>query len=71
MKLLGLIRKLTFFISTLDILLMLYFVSVRSKLEYAPVTVFDSSKLYHMKRKFAALCQDTISQDMEYRHDSM
>jgi hypothetical protein len=53
---------------------MLYFALVRSKLEYAfvawnSVTFTDSNKLERVQRKFAALCHETFSQDVEYYYD--
>jgi hypothetical protein len=71
LKLLELIRTITFSFSTLDSLLMLYFALVRSKLEYAfvvwnSVTNTDSNKLEHIQRKFAALCHSRFFRDMEY-----
>jgi hypothetical protein len=59
MKLLGLIRTVTFSFSTLDSLLMLYFALVKSKLEYASASVACNSvttadSRAHL-RKFAAL----------------
>jgi hypothetical protein len=61
LKLLGLIRTITFCFSTLVSLLMLCFTLVRSKLEYTSVawnslTITDSNKLQRIQRKFAALC---------------
>jgi hypothetical protein len=56
MKLLGLILTLTFSLSTLDSLLILFFALVRSKFEYAyvawnSVTVTDSDKLERVQKK--------------------
>jgi hypothetical protein len=76
LKLLGLIRIITFYLSTLNSLLMLYFALVRSELEYASVawnsvTVIDSNKLERIERKFAALCHNRIFQDMEYHCNTL
>jgi hypothetical protein len=65
MKLLGLIRTLTFSFSTIDSLLILCFALVRSKLEYASVvwnsvTITDSNKLERIQRIFAALCNSRL-----------
>jgi hypothetical protein len=74
MKLLGLIRTLTFNFSTLGSLLILFFALVGSKLEYASVawnsvTATDSNELERVQRKFAALCHKRFFQDMEYHYD--
>jgi hypothetical protein len=71
MKLLGLIRTLTFSFSTLDSLLILFFASVISKLEYASVawnsvTVTDSNKLERVQKTFAALCHRRFFHNMDY-----
>jgi hypothetical protein len=76
MKLLGLIRTLTFSFSTIDSLLILFFALVRSKLEYASVawnsiTITDSNKREGMQRKFAALCNKRLFQDVEYHYDNI
>jgi hypothetical protein len=71
MKLLGLIRTITFSFSTLDSLLMLYIAIVRSKLEYAALTGILSriptpNKLKRIQRKFAVLCHNRFFQDEDY-----
>jgi hypothetical protein len=60
-KMLGLIRSVTYNYSTLECMLVLYFVLVRSKVEYASVvwnsiTSADASKLDRIQKKFKALC---------------
>jgi hypothetical protein len=71
MKLLGLIRTITFSFSTLDSLLMLYIAVVISKLEYASgvwnsITNTDSNKLERIRRKFAALVIIDFFKDYHY-----
>jgi hypothetical protein len=70
-KLLVLIRTMTFSFSTVDSLLMLYIAIIRSKLEYAAVvwnsiSNTDSIKLECIQRKFAALCHNRFFQDVDY-----
>jgi hypothetical protein len=60
---LRLIPTITFSFSIIESLLMLYFVFVRSKLEYASVarnsvTVTDFNKLESTQRKFVPLCHN-------------
>jgi hypothetical protein len=59
-KLLGLINFITYNFSSLDSLLVLYILLVRSELEYASVTwnnlITDSNKLESIQKKFAHLC---------------
>jgi cell division protein FtsW (lipid II flippase) len=60
-KLFGFIRSLTFRFSSLDCLYLLYFTSLKSKLEYASVvwnsiTSTDANKLERIKQKFASVC---------------
>jgi hypothetical protein len=76
MKLLVLIRTITFSFSTLYSLLMLYTLLVRPKLEYASVawnsiTNTDSNKLERIQRKFAALCYNRFFQDTDYHYNSI
>jgi hypothetical protein len=75
MKLLGLIRTLTFNFSTLDSLSILFFALVRSKLEYASVAwnsvaITNSDKLERaQKKKIAALCHKRLFYYIEYHCD--
>jgi hypothetical protein len=61
MKLVGLIRSITFRFCSLDCLYVLYFTLIRSKLEYASVvwnciTSTDVSKLERIQQKIASVC---------------
>jgi hypothetical protein len=67
LKLLGLIRFITYNFSSLDCLKVLYTALVRSNLEYASVawnnlTLADSNKLENIQRKFANLCYNRFIQ---------
>jgi hypothetical protein len=60
-KLLGLIRSITYRFSSLECLYVLYFTLVRSRLEYASVvwnsvTSTDANKLERIQQKFAFVC---------------
>jgi hypothetical protein len=61
LRTLGLIRFITYNFSSLDSLVVLYIVLIRSKLEHASViwnklTLADSNKIYNIQIKFANLC---------------
>jgi hypothetical protein len=76
LKLLGIIRTITFLFSILDSLLMVYFALIRSELEYASVawnfvTITGPSKLESTQRKFAALYHYRFFQAMEYHYDHL
>jgi hypothetical protein len=78
MKLLGLIRILTFSFPTIDSLLMLYFVAVRSKLEYTrtsvawnSVTATDTNKLERIQRKFAAIYRNRFFRHVEFHYETI
>ena len=68
-RLLGLIRSVTFSFSSLQSLLMLYCTLVTPKLEYASVawnsiTSTDTSKLERIQRKFISLCHRRFIQSL-------
>jgi hypothetical protein len=69
MKLLGLIRTLTFSFPTIESLLKQCFALVRSKLECASVA--DSNKLESIQRTFATLCHSRFFQGVEYHYDNI
>jgi hypothetical protein len=67
LKLLGLIRFITYSLSSLDCLKVLYTALVRSNLEYVSVawnnlTLEDSDKLENIQRKFVNFCYNRFIQ---------
>jgi hypothetical protein len=67
LKLLGLIRFITYNLSSLNCLKVLYTALVRSNLEYSSVawinvTLADSNKLENLQRKLANLCYNRFIQ---------
>jgi hypothetical protein len=76
LKLLGLIRFITYNFSSLGCLKVLYTALVRSNLEYASVawnnlTLADSNKLENTQRKFANLCYNRFIQPNFLRNSGL
>jgi hypothetical protein len=74
MKLLGLIRTLTFNSSALDSLLILFFCfsQIQTRVRFCclnSLTITDSNKLERVQRKFAALCHKRFFHNVEYHYD--
>jgi hypothetical protein len=72
-KLLGLIRSITFSFTSLDCLFVLYTALVRPRLEYASVvwnsiTATDSKKLERIQQKFTSVCFYRISPCLAYSY---
>ncbi|PNF13713.1 hypothetical protein B7P43_G14358 [Cryptotermes secundus] len=72
-KLLGLIRSITYRFSSLESLYVLYFTLVRSKLEYASVvwnyiTSTVANKLERIQQKFASVCFFRFSLHISYNY---
>jgi hypothetical protein len=70
-RLLGLIRTVTFSFSSLQSLLMLYYTLARPKLEYGSVawnsiTSTDASKLGRVQRQFVSLCHRRFFSHLPY-----
>ncbi|PNF40967.1 hypothetical protein B7P43_G08815 [Cryptotermes secundus] len=73
-KMLGIIRCITFKYSTLECMFILYFTLVRSKVEYASVvwnsiTSTDANKLERIQQEFTALCFKRFFPQVDYRYD--
>jgi hypothetical protein len=71
MKLLCLVRSITFNFSSLECMLRLYITLVRTKLGYASVvwtsiTSTDANKLECIQQRFAALCFNPFSPQVHY-----
>jgi hypothetical protein len=74
MKLLGLVRSVTYNFSSLECMFILYFTLVRSKVEYASVvwnsiTTTNAKKLERIQHKFAALCLKRVVPQVDYSYD--
>jgi hypothetical protein len=72
-KLLGLIRSVTYIFSSLECLHILYFALVRPKLEYASVVwnsiiSTDANKLERIQQKFASVCFYRFSPHVPYTY---
>jgi hypothetical protein len=75
-RLLGLIRTVTFSISSLQSLLMLYYTLFRPKLEYASVVwnsinSTDASKLERIQRNFVSLCHRRFFSHLPYSYTNV
>jgi hypothetical protein len=75
-RLLGLIRPVTFSFSSLQSLLMLYCTLVRPKLQYASVawnsiTSTDASKLERIQHKFVSLCHRRFFSHLPYSYTNV
>jgi hypothetical protein len=73
-KLLGLIRSITFTFSSLDCLYVLYFMLARSKLEYVSavwnsIASTDANKLERIQQKFASVCFYRFPPRVLYTHN--
>jgi hypothetical protein len=73
-KLLGLIRSVTFSFSTLECMFVLYATLVRAKVEYASVvwnsiTSTDANKLERIQRKFTVICFKRFFPQVKYSYD--
>jgi hypothetical protein len=73
MKLLGIIRSITFCFSSLECLYTLYLTLVRSKVEYASVvwnsvTSTDANKLERIQQKFASVCRYRFFPNISYTY---